>query len=190
MAAATVVNGLNVQEIQDMMAMVRAEPQVAKAVFYSITIWKGGFHNEAVVKPFSLGGTKNITSRKKAFTIVGDHPRELLGTDMGPSSVELLLSALGNCLASGWATYGVRMGILIEGLRVEVEGDIDLQGTLALPEAGAVPPGFQEIRATYYVKSSAPREQLERLARMAEDLSPTRHSLRAVKFSPHLVIQG
>ena len=190
MATATVVNGLNVQGIQDMVEMVKAQPQVAKAAFYATTIWRGGFHNEAVVKPFSLGGARNDTSRKKAFTIVGDHPQELLGTDKGPSSVEVLLSALGHCLASGWATYGAHMGIPIEELRIEVEGDIDLQGMLALPEPGAVPPGFQEIRATYYVKSSAPREQLEQLAKMAEDLSPTRHSLRAVNFTPHLVIQG
>ena len=186
---ATVVNGLNVQGIQDMVEMVKAQPEVAKAAFYSTTIWKSGFHNEAVVKPFSMGGVMNDTSRKKAFTIVGDHPKELLGTDKGPSSVEVLLSALGHCLASGWATYGATMGISIEGLRIEVEGDIDLQGMLALPEPGAVPPGYQEIRATYYVKSSAPREQLEQLAKTSEDLSPTRHSLRAVNFSSDLVIQ-
>ena len=189
MAQATIVNGLNVQGIQDMMEMVKAQPEVAKASFYATTVWRGGFHNEAVVKSFSMGGARNDTSRKKGFTIVGDHPQELLGTDMGPSSVEVLLSALGHCLASGWATYGAHAGIPVEGLRVEVEGDIDLQGMLALPEPGAVPAGFQEIRATYYVKSSAPREQLEQLAKMAEDLSPTRYSLRAVNFSSDLVIQ-
>ena len=189
MATSTVVNGLNVQGIQDMVEMVRAQPEVAKAAFYATTIWESGFHNEAVVKPFSMGGVRNDTSREKAFTIVGDHPQELLGTDKGPSSVEVLLSALGHCLASGWAIYGANMGIPIEGLRVEVEGDIDLQGMLALPEPGAVPAGFQDIRATYHVKSSAPREQLEQLAKMAEDLSPTRYSLRAVSFSSHLIIQ-
>jgi uncharacterized OsmC-like protein len=77
------------------------------------------------------------------------------------------------------------MGIPIEELRIEVEGDIDLQGMLALPEPGAVPPGFQKIHATYHVKSSATKEQLEELAKMAEDLSPTRHSLRAADFSSH-----
>ena len=189
MALATVVNGLSVQGIQDLVEMVKSQPQVAKAAFYATTIWTGGFHNEAVVKSFSMGGALNDTSREEAFTIVGDHPQELLGTDKGPSSVEVLLSALGHCLASGWATYGAHMGIPIEGLRVEVEGDIDLQGMLALPEPGAVSPGFQEIRATYYVKSNAPREQLEQLAKTAADLSPTRHSLRAVNFSSQLVVQ-
>ena len=143
MASATVVNGLKVQGVQDLVEMVKAQPQVAKAAFYAATTWRGGFHNEVVVKSFSTGGARNDTSREKAFTIVGDHPQELLGTDKGPSSVEVLLSALGHCLASGWATYGASMGIPIEGLRIEVEGDIDLQGMLALPEPRAVPPAFR-----------------------------------------------
>ena len=188
--ATQVVNGLSVQGIQDMVGMVKAQPQVAKAVFYATTLWKEGFHNEATVKTFSMAGTRNDVSRKEPFKIVGDHPRELLGTNHGPSSVELLLSALGHCLASGWATYGAVMGVAVERLRVEVEGEIDLQGMLGLPEPGRVPPGFQEIRATYHVKSTAPREQMEQLAKMAEDLSPTRHSLRAVSFSSRLVVES
>jgi uncharacterized OsmC-like protein len=186
---ATEINGVNLEAVQGMVEMVKAQPEVAKSAFYATTIWQNGFHNEAVVKPFSMGGVRNDTSREKAFTIVGDHPKELLGTDKGPSSIEVLLSALGHCLASGWAIYGATMGITIEGLRVEVEGDIDLQGMLALPEPGVVPAGFQNIRATYYVKSSAPREQLEQLAKTAEDLSPTRYSLRAVDFSSQLNVQ-
>ncbi len=187
--ATTVVNGVSVQGIEGMVEMVKAQPQVAKAVFYATTIWKGGFHNEALVKDFSMGGQRNDTSRKQTFKIVGDHPKELLGTDMGPSSVEVLLSALGHCLASGWAMYGAHMGIPIESLRVEVEGDIDLQGMLNLPEPGVVPVGYQGLRATYYVKCGAPREQLEKLAKMAGELSPTRHSLRAVQFSSHLIVE-
>ena len=189
METAAVINGLRVQGIQDMVDAVKAQPPVAAATFYASTAWEGGFHNEAAVKAFSLGGAKNDTSRKQRFIVAGDHPAELLGTDNGPSSVELLLAALGHCIASGWATYGAHMGIPIEALRLEVEGDIDLQGMLALPEPGVVPPGYQAIRATYHVKSSASKEQLEQLAKMSEDLSPTRHSLRAVKFSSQLVME-
>ena len=190
MTAATSMNGLMVQGIQDMVEMVKAQPGVASARFYATTDWNSGFHNEATVKAFSLGGSRNDTSRDQPFTIVGDHPKELLGANEGPTSVELLLAALGHCIASGWATYGAVLGLTIETLRVDVEGDIDLQGMLALPEPGAVPPGYQAIRATYYVKSGASREQLEQLAKMSEDLSPTRHSLRAVAFSSQLVTES
>jgi hypothetical protein len=53
-----------------------------------------------------------------------------------------------------------------------------------------VPPGFQAIRATYHVRSAAARDQLEQVAKMSEDLSPTKHSLRAVNFSSRLIVES
>jgi len=185
---AKVINGLDVEQIQGMVETVKKQPEVAKSRFYASTVWKSGFDNEVLIKDFSLGGVKNTTSRATAFKVRGDHPPELLGTNHGPTSVELVLAALGHCIASGFGIYGAHMGIPIDALTVELEGDIDLQGMLALPEPGAVRPGYQEIRARYYIKSKAPREQLEKLAKMSEDLSPTRDSLRAVKFSSQLII--
>jgi uncharacterized OsmC-like protein len=186
---AEVVNGVRVQAIQEMVAAVKTQPQVAAATFSAITTWRGGFHNEATIKAFSLGGARNETSRHQPFKVEGDHPAELLGTDSGPTSVEILLAALGHCLASGWAVYGASMGVSVESLRIEVDGDIDLQGMLGLPEPGIIQPGFQKIRAKYYVRSGAPKEQLEQLAKMSEDLSPTRHSLRAVDFESKLILE-
>jgi len=75
MTTATSINGLTVQGIQEMVDLVKAQPGVARARFYATTDWKSGFHNEATVKAFSLGGARNDTSRATPFTIVGDHPR-------------------------------------------------------------------------------------------------------------------
>lgn len=184
-----VLNGLRVKEIQGLVDAVKKEPQIAQARFYAATSWVTGFQNEATVKQFTLGGITNSTSRTTPFSVTGDHPPELLGTNKGPASVELLLAALGHCIASGFSTYGAFMGIPIRRLRVEIEGDIDLQGMLGLPEPGKVQPGFQKIEAKYHVQSDAPRDQLEQLAKMSEDLSPTRHSLRAVPFSSELLLE-
>jgi uncharacterized OsmC-like protein len=184
-----IVNGLEVGHIQGMVDAVKKQPQMAKAKLYAKTVWKNGFNNEASIKDFELGGAMNTTSRKSPFIIAGDHPPELLGTNKGAASVEVLLAALGHCIANGFAMYGANMGIPLESLTVDVEGDLNMQGMLGLPEPGKVRPGYQEIRATYYVKSNAPRDQLEKLAKMSEDLSPTRDSLRAVKFTSQLVLQ-
>ena len=81
------------------------------------------------------------------------------------------------------------MGVAVDSLRIEVDGDIDLQGMLGLPEPGKVRPGYQNIRITHYVKSKSPKDKLEQVKQMAEDLSPTKDSLRAVSFSSKLVIQ-
>ena len=85
--------------------------------------------------------------------------------------------------------YGGVLGIPIESYRIEIEGDIDLQGMMGLPEPGKVRPGYQSIRATHYVKSKAPKEKLEQLKQMAEDLSPVKDTLRAVNYSSKMVIQ-
>jgi uncharacterized OsmC-like protein len=183
------VNGIDVEQIQGMLGAVKKQPQMAQGKLYAKTVWKNGFSNEAMIKDFELGGAINTTSRKTPFIIVGDHPPELLGTNKGAASVEVLLAALGHCIANGFAMYGASMGIPIESLTINIEGHIDLQGMLALPEPGKVRPGFQEILATYHVKSDTPREQIEKLAKMSEDLSPVKDSLRAVKFTSQLIMQ-
>ncbi len=182
-------NGIEVAQMQGMVDAVKKQPQMAQAKMYAKTEWKSGFNNEASIKDFEMGGAMNTTSRKHPFIIAGDHPPELLGTNKGPASVEVLLAALGHCIANGFAMYGASMGIPLESVTVNVEGNMDLQGLLMLPEPGKVRPGFQEIRATYYVKSKAPRDQLEKLAKMSEDFSPVRDSLSSVKFSSKLVVQ-
>ena len=181
------VNGLEVNDITKMVEGVKANPGMARATFSATTSWKSGFHNKATVASFKLGGAN--VSHSKTFTVEGDHPKELLGTGQGPTSVEVLLAALGHCIASGWAVYGATLGVEIDDLKIEVEGDVDLQGMLGLPEPGKVRPGFQNIRVTHYVKSTAPKEKLEQVKQMAEDLSPTKDSLRAVDYSSKLVLQ-
>jgi len=183
------VNGIDAEQIQGMLDAVKKQPMMAQAKIYAKTKWISGFNNEASIKDFMMGGMMNTTSRKSPFIIAGDHPPELLGTNKGAASVEVLLAALGQCISNGFAMYGAAMGIPVESVTIDVEGDIDLQGLLMLPEPGKVRAGFQEIRATYYVKSMASREQLEKLAKMAEDFSPVRDSVRAVKFTSKLVVE-
>lgn len=182
-----VVNGLEVKNITKMVEAVKANPGMAQAIFSATTSWENGLHNQATVASFKLAGT-NI-SHSKTFIVEGDHPKELLGTGQGPTSVEVLLASLGHCIAGGWAVYGATLGVGIDDLKIEVEGDVDLQGMLGLPEPGRVRPGFQSIRVTHYVKSKAPKEKLEQVKKMAEDLSPTKDSLRAINYSSKLLIQ-
>jgi len=183
-----VVNGIDAKQVQQIIEAVKGNPAIAQTTFFSTTTWKSGFNNETTIKDFEMG--KNKVSRPHTFRVEGDHPPELLGTNRGPISVELLLAALGQSFAIGWSKYGAVLGVPIDGLKVQVDGDIDLQGMLMLPQPGAVRPGYQEIRAKYYVKSKASRSQLEQLKKMAEDLSPIRDSLRAVRFISELVIES
>jgi uncharacterized OsmC-like protein len=185
-----IVNGFDLQVMQGLVDAVRKQPQAGQGVLYAKVAWRSGFFTEASVKDFTAGGVTNTTSRTRAFNIPQDHPPELGGgTNKGPTAGELLLATLGHCVTAGFAEFAAIMGIQIESLNTEVEGYIDMQGMLGLPKPGDVRPGFQEFKVKYYVKSKAPREQLEKAAKMGEDLSPVKDSLRAVKFSSQLIIQ-
>jgi len=185
-----IVNGFDMQQVQGLVDAVKNQPQAGQAMLYAKVAWKSGFFTEASVKDFTAGGVTNTTSRTKAFIIPQDHPPELGGgTNKGPTAGELLLATLGHCVTGGFASFAAILGIPIESLTTEVEGYIDLQGMLGLPKPGDVRPGFQEFKVKYYVKSKAPREQLEKAAKMGEDLSPVKDSLRAVKFSSQLFVQ-
>jgi len=185
-----IVNGFDMEQVQGLIDAVKNNPQMGQAILSAKVTWKSGFFSEAFVKDFIAGGAKNDTSRRKPFVIPQDHPSELGGgSNKGPAAGELLLATLGHCVTVGFAEGATLLGIPIESLRSEVEGDIDLQGMLGLPTMGAVRPGFQQIKVRYFVKSKASREQLEKAMKMGEDLSPVKDSLRAVKFSSQLLIE-
>ncbi len=182
-----VVNGLEINNMGKIVENIKNNPGSAKITLFATTRWESGFHNEAEISNFTMGGVN--LKHDKTFKIEGDQPKNFLGSDKGPASVEILLAALGHCISNNWAMFGASMGISIESLRLEVEGDLDAQGRMGLPEPGKVRPGYQIIRITHYVKSTAPKEQLEQLKQLAEDRSPTRDSLRAVSISSKLVIE-
>jgi hypothetical protein len=85
-----VVNGIEANNVARMVEDVQKMPAAAQATFYTTTNWKSGFHNEAEVSNFKLDG--GMLKHVKTSKVEGDHPGELLGTDKGPSSAEVLPS--------------------------------------------------------------------------------------------------
>ena len=59
-------------------------------------------------------------------------------------SGDLLLGALADCAQVTCQMVAAAMGLPVEGVQVDVEGDLDLQGTLGTRRD--VPVGFEEIR--------------------------------------------
>lgn len=68
------------------------------------------------------------------------------------------------------------MGIPVESLKIDLTGDIDLQGFMGLGKG--VRPGLTKIRGKIFVKSPATDEQLNKLKETAQKLSPVVDSLK------------
>lgn len=86
------------------------------------------------------------------------------GPGTGACSGDLLLGALAACAQLTCQLVATAMGIPFEHIRVEVEGEMDLRGTLGISKD--VPVGFQDIHAKFDI--SAPQATPEQLAALKE----------------------
>ncbi len=89
------------------------------------------------------------------------------GAGTAACSGDLLLGALAACAQLTCQMVAEAMGIEVERIEVEVEGDLDLAGTLGVSKE--VPVGFERIRTRFAVVApEATGEQLDALRRKTE----------------------
>lgn len=86
------------------------------------------------------------------------------GVGTGACSGDLLLGALAACAQITCQMVAAAMGLPTEAIRVRVEGDLDLQGTLGMSKA--VPVGFETMRVSFDVR--APQATPEQLAALQQ----------------------
>jgi uncharacterized OsmC-like protein len=86
------------------------------------------------------------------------------GPGTAACSGDLLLGALAACAQLTCQLVATAMGIPFEHIRVDVEGEMDLSGTLGISKE--VPVGFQDIHAKFDIR--APQATPEQLAALKE----------------------
>jgi uncharacterized OsmC-like protein len=100
------------------------------------------------------------------------------GPGRAACSGDLLLGALAACAQLTCQLVAAAMGIATEKIHVEVEGDLDLRGTLGV--ARDVPVGFEQIRVKFEVRApGATAEQLSDLQRKTEQYCVVMQTLLA-----------
>ena len=82
-----------------------------------------------------------ITAGAHEFTI--DEPDALGGTDKGANPIEHLLAALASCTVISYQVWADKLDLTLDGVDVELKGDIDLAGFFGTEQG--VRPGFQGI---------------------------------------------
>lgn len=135
------------------------------AVADDATLGAGAF---STVTTWTEGAQARTTAR--SFTLETDEPAPLGGTDKAIDPMELILAAVGTCLTIGWATQAAQRGIEYRNLRIEVNGNYDLRGYLALDQK--VRPGFTGVNYVVHVDTDTPADVLEEIRAAAEATSP------------------
>ena len=104
------------------------------------------------------------------FELVSDEPAILGGTNHGPNPVELVLGALAACQEIVLSAYAAVLGIKIEGIDVDVKGDLDLRGFLNMAD---VRPGYNGVEFTTTIRTAEnDRAKLQQLIHFAEKRCP------------------
>ena len=78
-----------------------------------------------------------------------DEPPALGGQGQAPNPVQIALAALVSCQVVTYRYWATRLGIRVDGLTIDAEGDLDQRGLLGLDDE--VRPGFIAVRVTVRV---------------------------------------
>jgi uncharacterized OsmC-like protein len=162
-------NGLDVKQLTDTVELLQQQPALARFEFRATNRWVSGGENRSRIKEFYGAGAED-TSRTAAWEFVNGEPPVLLGANEGANPVEYLLHALAGCVTTTTVLHAAARGIEIHRLSTELEGDIDLQGFLALDPS--VPVGYQGIRIRMAIEADCSDEELDALLTFTKEHSP------------------
>jgi uncharacterized OsmC-like protein len=173
MAQERQVNGVNINQIFDTIALIKEKPEVAQFKFRATNKWINGTHNRATIKDFYGAGQEDNTRSPIVFEI--DEPPVLCGNNLGANPVEYLLAALSGCLTTSLIAHSAAKEIEIKRVESRFEGDLDLRGFLGISED--VPVGYQNISVYFKIDADINEDNKEELIEMAKKYSPVFNSI-------------
>jgi uncharacterized OsmC-like protein len=177
-----VINGIDVAEFENTVQAVKARPELGKFQFRASNRWDMGGYNRTTIRGFYGAGEEHGAEGRR-FVLEADEPPVLLGEDRTANPVEYLLHALASCLTSSIIYKAAARGITVESVESKLEGDLDARAFLEL--SNDVRKGYQNIQASFKIKSDASAEELKECAEFSPVLDVITHgtpvSLRVEK---------
>ena len=179
-----IVNGIDVDELMQIVEGVNADPANAATSWRVATSWQGQTRSRSQVEGFDLAG-QHVA---RPFTIDIDEPCELGGSNQYANPQEHLIAALNACMTVGYVAQCALRGIELESLEIETAGDIDLRGFLGLDPS--VANGYEQLSYTVRIKGDATPEQFEEVHAAVMATSPNYYNIsRPVALKPRLVVE-
>jgi len=170
------LNEIDINRIQTIIRQIQENPdlsdKLAKSIWKSRVMWTSNFHTTAFSRELN--------------PIEIDQVDWLTGDNGGFSPQELLLASLGSSVAIVFITNATALGVTLEMLEIEIEGELDIPSGLGIDNGF---PGFTNISLSIEIKSNAPIEVLEMIQEKAIKLSPVSSTLeKPVKISANLKV--
>jgi uncharacterized OsmC-like protein len=133
-----------------------------------------------VVKTVVDGQYRTLSYVGDHAPVVVDEPLHLFGENTAPAPGEIVLSALGGCLAVGITAVATWKQVKLSKLEIKLEGDIGNPAAWGAGGAEREPGqmGFQEIRVSVDIEGDATRDEFDEIVRQANYFSPVANSMR------------
>jgi uncharacterized OsmC-like protein len=164
-------SGVNAQVLGTVIETIKNQSEMAKVTFQVQTQWQNGdgFKITSTGKNFQIGG--QTVERREAYTLASDYPDEMGGMSKGPTVCEMCMASIGSCISQTIVAYATMIGVQLDSIRIQTEGDVDIRGFTGVSED--VRPGAQEFRIDIHLESkTASKEQLEKLYELGNRFSP------------------
>jgi uncharacterized OsmC-like protein len=181
-------HGVNFPNLTATVQAVTETPVLAKCKFYTSAEWLGGAKIKSSHPGFDQAERELLMQHREESPkdYVGDEPVALMGSDAGPSPSETLLHAMANCVSVTTSYHSAARGVPLEAFKVNLEGDMDLQGFADLDDN--VTPDYQNIRAKVRIKAGGKEKDITEFLKFATSHSPMCDSVsRPVDVSFSLV---
>lgn len=115
-----------------------------------------------------------VKARCRGFEITFDEPEDMGGTNAGMNPVEGLLCSLGACQSIASMIFARAQQIPLEGVSMELEGDIDPEGFMGNPD---IRNGLQEVRCKVHLMCGD-EDAARKLAALAGERCPVGDCLK------------
>jgi uncharacterized OsmC-like protein len=151
-----VVNGVDLERLSATRDLIEADAEgsLSRPRYESTIIWNNGYRT-----------VSRVTDGQE---VTGDEPERYGGNGAGLTPQDLLLTAVGNCLAATYIGGLSAAGIAVRSLQINVSGRVNFRAAYGL-EAGN--PGFEGIGVEVDIQAdSSPdkvKEVLNRLLKTA-----------------------
>ena len=94
------------------------------------------------------------------FTV--DEPEALGGGNVAANPAEYALAALGSCQAITYRVWAAQLGVKLDKVEIDIDGDIDLRGFLGIDDS--IRAGFTGVRIRVNLSGPEPAARYEQLA--------------------------
>jgi len=118
------------QLLRDTKVALSSDPAKAKAAFAA--------HSELV------GATEVRVKVGSGHRFTVDEPPTLGGADKAANPVEYALASLGSCQAITYRVWAAELGVRLDKVEIDIDGDLDLRGFFGLDDR--VRAGFNAVR--------------------------------------------